>query len=105
MAKFSGNIGFGYTSETTPGVWTEQIVERHYTGDLLSATRSMQSSGNQNDDISLSNRISIVADEYLNVNASLIRYVTYRGAKWKVTNVDIKFPRLILSMGGVYNER
>jgi hypothetical protein len=30
-------------------------------------------------------------------------YVEFMGTKWKITNVEVQYPRLILSVGGVYN--
>lgn len=103
MAKFYGAIGFGVTEETAPGVWTEKIVERNYYGDLIRNTRKYQSSGNLNDDLTISNEISIIADPYVNENFHLMKYVTFMGAKWKISNVDVQYPRLILSIGGIYN--
>ena len=103
MAKFYGAIGFGVTEETAPGVWTEKIVERNYYGDLTRNARKYQSSGNLNDDLTISNEISIIADPYVNENFHLMKYVTFMGAKWKISSVDVQYPRLILSIGGVYN--
>lgn len=103
MAKYSGRIGFAELVETAPGVWKEQITARRYTGDLLQNTRRLESSGNVNDNISISNRISIVADPYAKQNFHSIRYATFMGMKWKVGNVDAsQYPRLILTLGGVY---
>lgn len=104
MAKWFGKIGFGVTSETKPGVWTESITPREYYGDLIRNTRRLQSGDQVNDDINISNEISIVSDPYANEHFYAIRYVEFAGAKWKVTNVDVQYPRLILTLGGVYNE-
>lgn len=103
MAKFYGNIGYAETVQTTPGVWEEKITERPYFGDLIRNTRALQSSDQLNDDINISNEISIVADPFANQNFHLMRYVEFMGAKWKITNVEVKYPRLILTVGGVYN--
>lgn len=103
MAKFYGKIGFADTVETSPGVWTEKIVERNYFGDIIRNTRRLQSSDQLNDDINISNEISIVADPYANQNFHSMRYVEFMGAKWKITNVEVRHPRLILTVGGVYN--
>lgn len=106
MAKFFGVIGFNNgTVETSPGVWEQQIVERQYYGDLIRNNRRLQSTDQLNDDINISNEISIVADPYANANFHSIRYVEFMGAKWKVSNVDVQFPRLILTLGGVWNEQ
>lgn len=106
MAKFFGTIGFNEgTVETTPGVWEQQIVERQYYGDLIRNNRRLQPSNGLNDNISISNEISIVADPYANANFHSMRYVDFMGTKWKIANVDAQFPRLILTLGGVWNEQ
>ena len=103
MAKFYGKIGYAESKETTPGIWEEQIIEREYRGDLIRNTRLMQTAESLNDDINISNEISIVADPYANQNFHSMRYVEFMGAKWKISNVDVQYPRLILSIGGIYN--
>ena len=106
MAKFFGAIGFNEgTVETSPGVWEQQVVERKYYGDLIRNSRRLQTTDQLNDDINISNEISIVADPYANANFHSIRYVEFMGAKWKVSNVEVQFPRLILTLGGVWNEQ
>lgn len=105
MAKFYGAIGYGKTVETKPGVYDEQITERSYFGDLIRNTRRLQSSDALNDDINVANEISIVADPFANENFHSMRYVEFMGAKWKISNVDVQYPRLILTIGGVYNAK
>lgn len=103
MAKFYGVIGFAEMVETTPGVYNEEITTRNYYGDLLRNNRRMQPGDQINDGINISNQISIIADPYINKNFHTIRYVEFMGAKWKVSDVDVQYPRLILSLGGLYN--
>lgn len=103
MAKFFGKIGYAETVETTPGVWEEKITEREYFGDLIRNTRSLQSGEQLNDNINISNEISIVADPFAYENFHSMRYVEFMNAKWKVSSVDVQYPRLILSVGGLYN--
>ena len=103
MAKFSGNIGFIDTVETEPGIWEEQVTERHYTGDLIRNTSRVQGSSSVNDSIVISNNISIIADPYAQQNFHSIRYAMFMGTKWKIDNVDVQYPRLVLTMGGKYN--
>lgn len=105
MAKFYGEIGFATLRETTPGVWKEQITKHKYFGDLLQNSRRLQSADQLNDNINVTNEISIVADPYANANFHSMRYVEFMGAKWKVSNVKVQYPRLILTLGGVYNGR
>ena len=103
MAKFCGNVGYVVQHETAPGVWTEDITERTYYGTVIRNARRLQNSGSVNDNIEVSNRLSIIADPYANENFHAIRYVTFMGTKWKITDVEVEYPRLILSMGGPYN--
>ena len=103
MPKFYGAVGYAKTVETSPGVSVEQITERNYYGDVIRNTRRLQSADKVNDDINISNEISIIADPYANDHFYAIRYVVFQGAKWKVSNVDVQYPRLILSLGGLYN--
>ncbi len=102
--KFYGEIGFARTVETRPGIWEEQITERAYFGDITRNLRRLQSSAKVNDDINISNEISIVADPFANGNFHAMRYVRFMGAKWKIESVEAQYPRLILSIGGLYND-
>ena len=103
MAKFFGTVGYVETIETTPGVWQEQVVERQYYGDLTRNNRRLESSGTLNDNINIANEISIVADPYAIDHFHTMRYVEFQGAKWKISSVEVKYPRLILTAGGLYN--
>lgn len=104
MSKFYGKIGYGVTEETRPGVHEEQITERSYYGDLIRNTRRLESSGNLNDNVNIANEISIVADQFAYGNFHSMRYVEFMNAKWKVSSVTVQPPRLILTIGGLYNE-
>lgn len=103
MAKFCGVVGFAITEETRPGVWTNVITEREYYGDVLSNARRLQTIDQLNDDINVSNRISIVADAFADENFHAMRFVEFMGTVWKVSNIEVQRPRLILTLGGVYN--
>lgn len=104
MARYYGKIGYVVTEETTPGVWTDTITEKYYKGDFIKNTRVLDVSGKVNSDINISNRISIVADPYAMQNFHMIKYAVYMGVKWIVKDVEVLYPRLILSLGGEYNE-
>lgn len=103
MAKFYGAIGYGETVETAPGVWEDVIVEHNYYGDVLRNTRRLDDGEKLNNDISVGNSISIMADAYANNHFFALRYVEWQGALWVVTDVEVQTPRLILRLGGVYN--
>lgn len=103
MAKYYGKIGYAISEEVKPGVWKKRITEREYFGDVNRNTRRLQSSGNLNDNIIVSNEISIVADPFANENFHSMLYVEFMGAKWKISNVEVQYPRLILTIGEVYN--
>ena len=105
MPKYYGTIGFVETKETAPDVWTEEITEREYSGDVIRIQRRWQGSEHLNDDLTISNKLSILSDPYAYNNFHSIRYATWMGAKWKVTSVEVAYPRLLLDLGGVYNEQ
>lgn len=105
MAKFYGEVGFGITVDTRPGVSEVVIQEFPYYGDVLTNSRSLSQGENLNDDLSLNNSLSIVADPFANQHYFAIRYVRWMGSLWSVTTVEVKAPRLILRVGGVYHGR
>ena len=103
MAKFYGLVGYEETAETAPGVYEEQITERPYYGDVLRNSRRLQSADQVNDNVNISNEISIVADPYAMANFHSMRYVVYMNTKWKVSNVSVQYPRLVLTLGDLYH--
>lgn len=105
MPKFYGKIGFEETIETVPGVWEEVITERNYYGEVVRNTRKLVASNHLNDDISINNEISIIADPYAKDHFHSMRYVEFLGTTWEVNSVEVQYPRLILSLGGKYNAK
>lgn len=104
MAKFYGKIGYAESVEIRPGVWEDTITERPYSGDTVqNNSRWNTNPDTVNDDIKLSDKLSIVADPYANQNFQQMRYVEYMGGLWKIVGVEVARPRLLLTLGGVYN--
>lgn len=105
MNRFSGKVGYGESQEepTDSGVWVDVITERQAYGDVIRNSRKLEKSESINDNISVGNSISIVADEYARNHFFAIRYVMWQGVAWTVTNVDVEHPRLVLTLGQVYN--
>jgi len=105
MNRFYGRVGYGSSVEdpSGSGVWVDDITEFYYYGDVIRNTRRLDAGDHANPDITINNSISIVADEYANANFFNIKYVEWRGGFWTVTTVEVQAPRLILTIGGVYN--
>ncbi len=103
MAKFSGVIGFEEPRETMPGVFEPEVTERAYRGDILRSSRRIESNEQINDNINISNQFSIIADQYAYNHVYCMKYLVYGGTKWRITDVEIQYPRLTLSVGGLYN--
>lgn len=103
MAKFHGNIGYASSEQTAPGVYTDVITEREYFGEVIRESRQWTGTSQVNDNLVVNNRITIVADDFAYQNFSAMRYVIWYGVYWKVSTVEVQRPRLILSLGGVYN--
>ena len=105
MARFSGMVGYSIGQvETDPGVYEDGFEEHKMFGDILERSLNRIESDQRNDNLNVGNQISVVGDEYSFSNFSNIVYVIMGGVKWKVTQVQVKMPRLLLSLGGVFNE-
>ena len=106
MAKYYGTIGFEITTEIRPGVWQEQIVEKSgYKGDVISQSYRWQNGGKVNDDVDLLVKVSVIYDQFAIENMGHIKYVTHLGSKWKVTSIEPEYTRLIMTLGGLFNEQ
>ena len=103
MAKYFGEIGYSNTIETKPGVWEDDITPRKYYGDVLKSSTKWVNGISIEDNLTVSTRISILADAYAFEHFSKIKYCEYMGIKWKVVDVEPRRPRLILTLGGEYN--
>jgi hypothetical protein len=105
MARFSGKVGFSRSVETPPdsGKWVDEITEQSYFGDVIRNTKNLQDGEGVNKNIVVNNSISIVANDYAVKNFQFIRYLRWEGVLWTVTSVEVRSPRLILSLGSVYN--
>lgn len=105
MARFYGKVGYGESVEepADSGIWVDMITERDYQGDIIRNTRNSEPSEGLNDDITVSNSISILADQHAIENFIKIKYVMWAGVRWAVKSIEVRSPRLILSLGGAYN--
>lgn len=104
MAKWHGKIGYIEQVESSPGIWVEQVTERNYSGDILRNHSGWSSSSEgTNDNLTVNNQISIIADTFAKQNSQFMKYIELMGAKWKITGIDVQYPRLVLTIGGVYN--
>lgn len=105
MAKFSGYIGFAKAVENPvgSGVYVDSVIEKQYKGDLLKNYVKWQGNDKVNKDISLSNQISIVSDSFANGNLQCMKYVKWKGTYWEIDSVSLEYPRIVISIGGVYN--
>lgn len=105
MAMFYGPIGFVETFEIPEGsgIWKEVPTEKYYRGIVVKNHKRWDMGDKINPNLSISNSISIVADPFIQNKLYAIRYIKWLGGYWEVSSVDVESPRLILSIGGVYN--
>lgn len=104
MAKWYGKVGYSETVETSPGVWAPQDTVREYYGDVIrNTTKWAVNSDSTNDDLTVNSQISIVADPFANNKFHSMKWIEFMGARWKVTSVEPQPPRLLLTLGGVWN--
>lgn len=102
MAKFHGIIGF-VDSKRQNGVYKYDVTEKVYYGDVLQNHRKWDSAEQVNDNLDISNRISIIANDFMKKNIGFMKYAEFMGTMWEIKSFDIAYPRVILLLGGVYN--
>lgn len=102
MARSIVLVGYANPGEVVDGVWSDSVIERAFDGRILDVVSSSEESDKVNDNIRIRNRFSIVADAFLLENFSQIKYVKWMGTRWKAETVEVKRPRLVISVGGVY---
>jgi len=103
MNRYYGSVGYGNSVQTAPGVWDDVITAISYYGNVVRNTRQLREGASVNDDITVGNNISIIADAYASENFMNIRYIEWQGSLWTVTAVEVQAPRLILTLGGIYD--
>lgn len=105
--KFSGKAGFRIDDvEIEPGVYKPQVVVKAIKGSVVSNSYQHQNSDKSTiDNVRITNQLSIVANQFLNKHITNLMYVEFQGVKWKVESFDIQPPRVVVSLGGVYNEQ
>ena len=105
MARFYGPIGFITPVEVPAGsgIWIEQATERNYRGEVSRNTKRWDNGDQLNKNLNISNTISIVADPFISDHLYQIRYIKWLGSYWEINSIDVESPRLVLSIGGVYN--
>ena len=105
MARFCGKVGYSRQQvETSPGVYEDQINERLYYGDVTRNSRRLEGSDRVNMNLVTNNTIAILADAYAYDHFFDMKYVWWMGTRWTITEVQVQRPRLILTLGGVYND-
>lgn len=103
MAKYFGKIGYSITSETSPGIWESSIIEKNYYGDTLKVSAQISQNDNVNGNVTVNTQISIMADAFANQNFSNMRYIEYMGVLWKTSSISVERPRLVITLGGLYD--
>lgn len=103
MAKWHGKIGYSIPTNDDTGKWIDRIIELEYSGDVIKNTRRLQNGVGINDDIFISNQLSILSDPFAASNFYHMKYAEFMGTLWTVSDVEVQFPRLIISLGGIYN--
>lgn len=105
MGLFYGPIGFVTTVEDPEGsgIWVEVPVEKNYRGEVQRNYKRWDSGDKLNPNLNITNTISIVADPFISNKLDSIRYIKWLGGYWEITSIEVESPRLVLSIGGVYN--
>lgn len=105
--RFCGIVGYATSAEESPGVWKDTITEKTYYGNVVRNSRRLEAPSlvppETNANLSLENSFSILADDEAYVNWTKMRYVIWEGSYWSIDSVEVQRPRIILTIGGVWN--
>lgn len=104
MARFHDKVGFLIPMDNQiTGISEPVPVEKPYYGRILEHSRRWDSSDSTNDDLTITNQISITANDYAFKYLSSIAYVRWKKGCWKVSSIRVKGPEIVLTLGGVWN--
>ena len=103
MAKYAGLVGYVTQEESVPGVWSPVENPKLMRGDIIRQASSSQNDNKVNSDIALSHRVSLLGDAYAFGNYYNIKWIDIDGRKWEVTSIEIQRPRIIVTLGGLWN--
>lgn len=104
MARFTGLVGYVTQEESVPGVWSPVETQKMMKGDMIRQSSSGQNGDKVHSDISLNHRVSLLGDSYAFNNYYNLKWIMVNGRKWEVSSVEIQRPRIIVSIGGLWNE-
>lgn len=96
-------IGFAESVETAPSVYTEEVVERKITCDVTEDAAKFNASNQSNTDVDLGLKFEIFGDANSRTDYFKIRYVVYRGVKWRVESAAPVYRHIVLRVRGIYN--
>ena len=102
--RYADKLGFILTQETTPGVWETKTVEHFAKGDVVQRAYRWDDAQSVNADLDITNQISIVYDNFFIHNMFALRWAAWQGKKWNVSRIELKPPRMILTLGKEYIE-
>lgn len=104
MDKFSGKIGFVSNEEIEPGIWEDIVTEKPYRGEIRKNHQNFNVTDTTSGEIKITNLFSIMGNSYAFAHVSDIRYLVWRGNRWLIDTIELRYPRLEITLkGGLYN--
>ena len=100
--KWHGKIGYAMTTEDC-GIWKDSVIEKDYKGDLTKNSVRLQTSDSVNNNLVVKDQVSVVADPFAYANFQYMKYIEIMNTMWSIESVELQYPRLLISVGGVWN--
>lgn len=103
MTREKVDVGFQHFRETAHSVYRDDQVVRSYPAFVNRVmVRPVVQDDSSVEDVQLSNQVSFLTDWYSTEYIDNIRFVKWRGNRFRVRSVTWQYPRIVLEIGAPY---
>jgi len=103
MTREKVDVGFQHFRETAHSVYRDDQVVRSYPAFVNRVmVRPVVQDDSSVEDVQLSNQVSFLTDWYSTKYIDNIRFVKWRGNRFRVRSVTWQYPRIVLDIGAPY---
>lgn len=103
MNRYSGSIGYhSEPIETSPGVWSEPIVEIAIKGTVMWSSSRYQVGENSQGDIKPNHKVRFMIPDIDNFDPTRLSWISWNGRNWTISAFEMDHPAVIVTLGVLY---